>query len=145
MKESRLRGNSTTIQSFAVYLALAVIFALVGGLSALSYARFQHEAGTTASNLAEIIRIGIEQTLNRSEGDIRSFVHFLQPEDLAPRQDPRRRYAIEKLMGNQLRLFPQTYMANATQLERPERAAASSIFRSRCRRCATATATLLGR
>ncbi len=109
MKESRLRGNSTKIQSFAVYLALAVIFALVGGLSALSYARFQHEAGTTASNLAEIIRIGIEQTLNRSEGDIRSFVHFLQPEDLAPRQDPRRRYAIEKLMGNQLRLFPQTY------------------------------------
>jgi diguanylate cyclase (GGDEF)-like protein/PAS domain S-box-containing protein len=88
-------------------LALTVIFALVGGLSVLSYARYQQEATTTANNLTEIIRVGIEQTLGRSDGDIRSFAKFLQEEDLSPRLSAQRRNEIEQLMGNHLPLFPQ--------------------------------------
>jgi len=107
MKNTALAGYKTKIQSFTLFGVLTVIFVLVVGMSALSYARYEREAITTATNLTEIIRAGIEESLSRCRGDIRTVSLFLSPGDFSGGLSAQRRQAIERLMGAQLLQFPQ--------------------------------------
>ena len=92
----------------AAFIAGLVAFAmLVGGLSALSYQRFRLEAEANAGNLAQVISLGMEETLGRAEGYLLGIAHFLRAEDFTsgltkPRQDE-----IEALMADLLRHFPE--------------------------------------
>jgi len=87
--------------------ALVAVIGLVGALSALSYQQYQQEAATTARNLAEIIRVPIEETVGRAESDIVAFTHLLRPEDLTDGLTERRRAEIEDTLALHLRRFPQ--------------------------------------
>ncbi|MCG2576205.1 response regulator [Dechloromonas sp. XY25] len=95
------------IQIVAVCLALMGVAVLVGGLSALSRARYYHEAETTVTNLAEILREDIEGTLRRAEGDLLVFAKVLKPVDLWQERGEQRRSEVESLMALHLRRFPE--------------------------------------
>ncbi|HXE39259.1 MAG TPA: response regulator [Azonexus sp.] len=86
---------------------MLAIIGLIGGLSALSHRRFHHEAETTASNLAEIVRESIEGTLTRAESDIRGFSRILKATDLTRSLSGPRRQEIESLLSLHLPQFPE--------------------------------------
>jgi len=94
-------------QSATLFVALAAIILLVGGVSIRGYDRIHLDAETTATNLAEIICDNVEQTLARSRSDIEVFARFVTPEDLSSRLTAARRSEIETLMESHLRRFPQ--------------------------------------
>lgn len=95
------------IQIFAICLALIGIVVLVGGLSVLSRARYYHEAETTVTNLAEVLREDIEGTLQHAEGDLSVFARVLKPVDLWQPLSDQRRSDIQLLMALHLRYFPE--------------------------------------
>lgn len=92
-------------QPIVFVAGLVALIALVVGLSALSYERYHSEAEANASNLAEVIREAIEETVNRAESDMQGFAQFLRADDLAGGVTKPRRDAIEALMSSHLRSF----------------------------------------
>jgi len=98
------KGN---LQAVAFYGTLIAVIGLTAGLSALSYSRFHQEAETESRNLAEVIRVDVQETLGRTQSDLYAFANLLRPEDLGPHLSDSRRQELETMMALHLRHFPQ--------------------------------------
>ncbi len=92
-------------QPIVFVAGLLALIALVAGLSTLSYQRYHSEAYANASNLAEVFREAIEETISRAESDMRGFADFLRADDLTGGLPKPRRDEIEALMNSHLRNF----------------------------------------
>ena len=96
-----------TPRNLAILLSLTAIILLVSWLSAQSYQRFRREAETMATDLAGVLSENIDETIQRTERDLRVFAKFVRPQDLSPTVSKQRRDEIETLMGSHLRKFHQ--------------------------------------
>ncbi len=91
-----------------IFVAGLVAFLLLDvGLSALSYERFHREAETNADNLAEAIRLAVEETIGRAESYMLGVSSSLKSGDFSGGLTKQRHDEIESLMASHLTRFPE--------------------------------------
>jgi PAS domain S-box-containing protein len=94
-------------RAYVVLPLLMAIILLVSWLSAQSYQRFRQEAEVVAADIAAGLSENIDETILRTESDIRVFAGFVRREDFSATVSKQRRDEIESLMSAHLRKFPQ--------------------------------------